>query len=135
MAAPNPLPPPTPAASKPAAQASARRQTVPSPAHNASTVLSQRFPAATIGAPTSVAKRDAFAAVWGAHRARAGVEQDVALMITADALVAAAQALPSGGLVAAEVTVDGVAWAVFVDTTTGRLIGGAQPAALYLAGV
>lgn len=82
----------------------------------------------------TIDKRDVFTAVWKAHQARARIERDLPIAIAAAALIAAAERVPEGHLVAVEVALGTERRATWVDTSTGTVLATATPPAIYLIG-
>lgn len=136
LAAQAPAPVAAPAAT-PKAAAPKAAPVAAAPSTTPASVLERRLPGYTVSRVVAVDERTTFAALWTAHRVRAAVEGDTALMVTADVLLHAATRLGPGALHAAEVTAPGADTpsAIFLDTADGVLLGVAQPAALYLAGL
>ena len=83
---------------------------------------------------TSVVKRDVFTAVWMSHQARAKLERDLPIAITAATLIDAARTVPEGHLVAVEVALGTDRRATWVDTKNRRVLATASPASIYLIG-
>ncbi len=82
----------------------------------------------------TVDRRDVFTAVWQAHQARARIERDLPIAIAASALIAAAERVPEGHLIAVEVALGTERRATWVDTSTGTVLATATPPAIYLIG-
>ncbi|MCB9664283.1 MAG: hypothetical protein H6732_09230 [Alphaproteobacteria bacterium] len=122
------------------AKARAPRPPAPKPAppptlKDPTALLGQRLPDAQVVSVVAVTRRDAFQAVWTAHRVRAATSDDLPLLISADVLTDASKRLPAGALQAARVRKGDAELAVFVDVQAGVLLGALAPADLYLAGV
>lgn len=98
-------------------------------------LLVKRLPAFQVERIVTLDRREAFKAVWTAHRTRAGVLQDPALVATADALIDASMRLPPRTLHAALVRSGTDEWAIFLDTASGTLLAALQPAARWLDGL
>lgn len=119
-----------------AAPASSPRKSTQPAVTSPGELLTKRLPAFQAERIVTIERREAFRGVWSAHRTRAGVEQDAALLATADMLLDAAKRLPPRAFHAARVTAqDGTAWAVFVDTASGSLLAAVTPADVYLVGL
>jgi hypothetical protein len=128
-------------AARAAAEEAARAATVatppPAPARlkDASAVLANRLPGVTVRTTRPVANRDVYKALWTAHRARAVAEGDLVLAVTADVLMDAAGRVPEGALHTARIERGGEAWAAWVDTAAGVVLGLASPPDVYMAGL
>lgn len=81
-----------------------------------------------------VDRRDVFTAVWKAHQARARIERDLPIAVAAATLIAAAERIPEGHLVAVEVALGTERRATWLDMSTGTVLATASPPAIYLIG-
>jgi len=106
----------------------------PPPADAAEAIV-HALPGVTVVRTVIVEDRRVFSALWQAHRAAAHATGNLALAATASVLLNASRALPPGQLVAAEIAREGHSWAVWVDATSGTVLGVAQPTSVYLAGI
>lgn len=131
-AQPAPAAAPRPAAAQPAA---APRPAEPVTVRDPSALLGERLAGAHVLRVLPVNNRVVFQALWQAHRARAAVEGDIALLVAADALVDAAHRVPEGALFAAELSWRGEAWAVWLDAARGAPLAAARHPELLLAGL
>jgi hypothetical protein len=91
-------------------------------------------PNATIVDVRTPASAVALRAVWKAHLARGQATDDLHLIATASALLAALERVGAAGIAAAEVQLGGERHALWVDRATGAAIATATPAHVYLAG-
>lgn len=120
----------------PAAKVAAVRPSAQPAVTSPGELLTKRLPAFQAERILTIERREAFRGVWSAHRTRAGVEQDAAMLATADMLLDAARRLPPRAFHAARVaSEDGTAWAVFIDTASGTLLAAVAPADVYLVGL
>jgi hypothetical protein len=130
-AAPAAAPEPAPAPKKP------KKPAAPPPALDADAAAGplgafQRLvPSAVLGPSIPVTRHEVFKALWRAHRARAQSDADLPLLATAVALL---DAIDRTAIVAVRAEIGDESWAVWLDET-GRLLGAAQPADVYLAGL
>ncbi len=144
-AAPAPAPPPpvatpAPAPAPPVAAPApvptqAAAPTAPVVLKDPAVVIANRLPGVTVRSTVLVDQRPVFKALWTAHRARAQVEARLDLMVTADVLTDAANRLPEGALYAARATRGDEVMAVWVDVVNGVVLGIAEPAEVFLAGL
>lgn len=79
--------------------------------------------------------RKTFRAVWNAHRAHALNAGDLGMVAMASVLVDASRRVEPGHLHAAEIELDGVRYAVWVDTGRDVLLGIAHLPNVWLAGL
>jgi hypothetical protein len=112
------------------AQASARPvATAPAAGANFDSVC-QTMGVSIVGEVIPVSNAVVFKALWSAHLSRAAKDGDLGLAGTAATLLRSLD----GGLVAGRISASTGEWAAFVDQE-GRLVGAAQPADVYLAGL
>src|SRR5690606_3956670 len=95
----------------------------PPPAPDPAPGPGRRLPGAEVVEVRVVRLREAFRALWTAHRVRALADDDVPTVVTADVLLDAASRVPEGALAAAHVRRGGRDYAVFVDLASGMLLG------------
>ena len=93
------------------------------------------LPDAHVSEPVLVTNPAVFQALWKAHRARAIHDNDLNRVATASVLLDAIERLADQQMAAAKVTVSGEDWAVWVDLSAHVLLGAAQPADVFLAGL
>jgi hypothetical protein len=93
------------------------------------------LPSASVGQSTAVQSSAVLRALFQAHRARAVMTHDLALLSASSVLVDAADRVPAGRLHALRVGIAGADYAVFVDTDRGALLAVLAPPDLYLAGL
>jgi colicin import membrane protein len=98
-------------------------------------VIQALLPDAGVGEPILVTNPAVFQALWKAHRARAVHDNDLNRVATASVLLEAIGRLPAQQMAAAKVSVSGEDWAVWVDLSRNVLLGAAQPADVFLAGL
>jgi hypothetical protein len=90
---------------------------------------------ATVTSPVVIGRFEVFKALWRAHRARAHHEGNPVMAATASVLLDAADRVPPGSLIAVRISHAGREWAGWVDASRGVLLGVAEPADVYLAGI
>lgn len=129
-AEPAPAPQPAAPAPKAAAPAAAAPDT-----YEAAALLTSRVAGASVAELLAIAQPMVFTALWKAHRARATKEADLTVLATADVLIDANRRLPAGALKAARIELDGTAYAAFVDTSHGVILGILPQPDIWLAGL
>ena len=107
----------------------------PETLHDAAQLIAKLLPKAEVATPVFVENAAVFQALWKAHRARAIHDNDLNRVATASVLLDAIDRLPAGHLVAARLTIEGSDWAAWVDLGRGIILGAAQPADVFLAGL
>jgi len=131
----------TPATTKPASAngapvvAEVAAAAAPETLHDAAQLIAKLLPKAEVATPVFVENAAVFQALWKAHRARAIHDNDLNRVATASVLLDAIDRLPAGHLVAARLTIEGSDWAAWVDLGRGIILGAAQPADVFLAGL
>lgn len=98
-------------------------------------VIERRLPAFDLVEVRPVAQRDTFRALWTAHRVRAATEGDARMLVTADVLLDAASRVAPGALFGARIRRQDKEHALFLDASSGVLLGLTDQPDLYLAGL
>ncbi len=99
------------------------------------TWLASMLPGFTIQRSVPIQSLAVFRALWTAHRARALATHDLTLLVTATALLDAAERIPAGGIVAFAGQWQGRSVAIWVDATRPAILATVEPSELYLAGL
>ncbi len=122
-------------AARSAPPAAAAPPSTPATLPDPSAAILSLVPGAAVEPPVHMRSPEVFRALWRTHRTRAQHEGNVPLAATASVLLEAVNRLPAGHLVAARITVGDQVWAVWADIGGQVLLGAAQPADIYLAGL
>lgn len=93
------------------------------------------IPGATVLQQAPVANAEVFRALWRAHLARGQQEHDVRIVSLSALLLEALDRLSPDRIVSVRVSIAGETWGVWVDRDRSLLLGAAQPADVYLAGL
>ncbi|MBX2796230.1 MAG: hypothetical protein KTR31_01135 [Myxococcales bacterium] len=105
------------------------------PGDTVAQLVAELLPGASVLQHAAISNHEVFQALWRAHLARGRQEGDPQLVATASVLLSAVKRCQPGSIAAARISLRNQEWAAWVDLDRSLLLGVAQPADVFLAGV